>query len=68
MGQRRFIRERSFESPYGKDSLFQNVYLDLENVTYPNDETDEDDKFTYRIIPCESGVDVFSNPPTKKSS
>ncbi|MAN26761.1 MAG: hypothetical protein CMH15_05320 [Mesonia sp.] len=34
MGQRKFIRERNFESPCGKESLFYNVYLDPEGTTY----------------------------------
>lgn len=59
MGQRRFKRNMNYTPPSGFNSIFDNVYLDFPNTIYPDDITPEDKKYTYQVIECESGLEVF---------
>lgn len=59
MGQRESIKNFKIESPLGTKSIFHNVFADPIGIAYPNDLTNEEDKYTFEIITCESGVEVF---------
>lgn len=60
MGSRSWNLNRNINSPLGKNSIFHNYYDDLPNLSYPEDALiDDDDKYAYEIIPCNSGTEVF---------
>jgi hypothetical protein len=60
MGSRNWNLNRNVDSPFGKNSVFHNYYDDLPNSNYPEDALiDNEDKYTYEIIACNSGTEVF---------
>ena len=60
MGRRSWNLNRNIDSPLGKNSIFHNYYDDLPNSNYPEDALiDAEDKYTYQIIACNSGTEVF---------
>ncbi len=60
MGSRSWNLNRNIDSPLGKNSIFHNYYDDLPNSNYPEDALiDAEDKYTYQIIACNSGTEIF---------
>ncbi len=66
MGSRSWNLNRNIDSPLGKNSIFHNYYDDLPNSNYPEDALiDAEDKYTYQIIACNSGTEVFEKYNSK---
>ena len=66
MGSRSWDLNRNIENPLEKNSVFHNYYDDLQNSHYPEDaQIDTEAKYTYQIIACSSGTEVFEKYNSK---